>query len=307
MVEHLFSARPLSQKQRFVKKKIIIFLLLSQKILTSCSWRMGTHSFLIISRRISWLIGSWVAKITTNTRQMVYKLLIELMNENDVVIKVTAAGALAKVINDLNFTLGDFTVFVSPAVNSFFKIITSLELIPSKMLVLDHLSILIEQADYQVFFLSFPLFLSFFHFSCSFSPTSFLLPFLSSIFHFSCPLPFLSSISPPDLPLLLFLSFSLSLSLPLLFLTHLLPFLSSSSLFNIFSQSVPLSLFHSRFSIYVFCFLFPLQSPPFLSPSIFPLPPSYPPLIKINCLFPTTWSSLFSQLLFPVFLWNFCV
>src|SRR3990167_3593721 len=215
MVEHLFSARPLSQKQRFVKKKIIIFLLLSQKILTSCSWRMGTHSFLIISRRISWLIGSWVAKITTNTRQMVYKLLIELMNENDVVIKVTAAGALAKVINDLNFTLGDFTVFVSPAVNSFFKIITSLELIPSKMLVLDHLSILIEQADYQVFFLSFPLFLSFFHFSCSFSPTSFLLPFLSfifhfscsfsptsyllpslsSIFHFCCPLPFLSSIS----------------------------------------------------------------------------------------------------------------
>src|SRR3990167_2630301 len=190
MVEHLFSARPLSQKQRFVKKKIIIFLLLSQKILTSCSWRMGTHSFLIISRRISWLIGSWVAKITTNTRQMVYKLLIELMNENDVVIKVTAAGALAKVINDLNFTLGDFTVFVSPAVNSFFKIITSLELIPSKMLVLDHLSILIEQADYQVFF---SLSLSFFPFSispCSFSlPPS--LPFLHFPFLLPAPLPFL--------------------------------------------------------------------------------------------------------------------
>jgi len=106
--------------------------------------------FIILSRKIAWLLGRWVTKITDETRTSVYQLLIELMKETDLVTQITAAEALASVIDDLKFSLEGFKSFLPAVVNCLFSIIAKTKRVEVKMQLINVLSVIVEQSNSQI-------------------------------------------------------------------------------------------------------------------------------------------------------------
>lgn len=115
--------------------------------------RLDTHfddSFMILSRRIAWLLGNWVTRIPSDCRPAVYQILLKLMDDNDIVVQLTAAQGLTQVIDDMNFDIQPFSAYVPAALQSLLALATKSQEVSTKMQLINHLAVIIEQSHSQV-------------------------------------------------------------------------------------------------------------------------------------------------------------
>ena len=105
---------------------------------------------MILSRRIAWLLGRWVTRITDECRPTVYQILMKLMEDEDLVIQMTAADGLSKIIDDLNFDIAPFASYVPICIRLLFQLLEKCHEVPSKMQLINNLAIIIDQAHSEI-------------------------------------------------------------------------------------------------------------------------------------------------------------
>eukprot|EP01132_Coremiostelium_polycephalum_P003782 gene3782-4706_t len=80
------------------------------------------NRYKIIKRRILWLMSYWAGKIPEELKVSVVQALLECINNNDIVIALTAMDALKAYIDDLEFNFEGYKPFVDMTFSSFIKL-----------------------------------------------------------------------------------------------------------------------------------------------------------------------------------------
>lgn len=73
------------------------------------------------------------------------------MEDQDLVVQLTAAEGLAQVIDDLNFNIDPFAPYVPHCVSLLFQLLEKVKELPTKMKLINHFGVLIEQSHSKVF------------------------------------------------------------------------------------------------------------------------------------------------------------
>lgn len=108
------------------------------------------HWHQIIKRRIAWLFGQWVPKINDGIRVPIYTCLDQLLKNNDLVVRITAAEALQHVVNDFGFNAEAFASVSDAIFASLFTLLRDSTLVDSKLKVLNVIKSLIEQMEVRI-------------------------------------------------------------------------------------------------------------------------------------------------------------
>ena len=91
----------------------------------------------ILKRRICWLCGQWVTvKFSNELRPVLYEAMINLMGNEDLVIRLEAAMCLKLAIDDYNFEPPYFENFQESAITALFQLLRDCEECDTKMRVL---------------------------------------------------------------------------------------------------------------------------------------------------------------------------
>lgn len=98
----------------------------------------------IIRRRIGWLLSQWVLTIDDATRPKVYESIQLMLQDSDVVVRLTGAECLETFVADTRFLLEPFMPFVEPIFKLLFQLLHDVSLFDSKLKVLEVLKSLIE-------------------------------------------------------------------------------------------------------------------------------------------------------------------
>eukprot|EP01102_Stenamoeba_stenopodia_P011283 TRINITY_DN3451_c0_g2_i1.p1 TRINITY_DN3451_c0_g2~~TRINITY_DN3451_c0_g2_i1.p1 ORF type:complete len:662 (+),score=119.59 TRINITY_DN3451_c0_g2_i1:292-1986(+) len=105
----------------------------------------------IIRKRIADIIGSWVSEISDEMRGTVYRILVTLMGESDIVVSLAAVSALRYVIDDCKFYPDPFAEFLQPAIERLFASINRVEEMDTKMRILNTVSVLLDQVGEMIY------------------------------------------------------------------------------------------------------------------------------------------------------------
>lgn len=106
----------------------------------------------IFQQQILWMIGEWInVKFSKKNRVVLYQILSRVLTDcQDLVLKLTACKVLRSAIDDFDFDADDFTPYVNEIFVALCKLLVTVELCDSKMMVLNSLSIMIERINEKV-------------------------------------------------------------------------------------------------------------------------------------------------------------
>lgn len=111
-------------------------------------------SFVIIRRRIAWLVGNWLAEdLPVETRARICSLLVHLLSNNpstDPAIRLTAARSLGKLCGEWTFDPESFLPFLPTVVEQIEDLLATVELQDSKMRLNETLGSIIERVPEHV-------------------------------------------------------------------------------------------------------------------------------------------------------------
>ncbi|PRP74811.1 importin-11-like [Planoprotostelium fungivorum] len=105
----------------------------------------------IIRARIATIIKRWVSKVPGELRGTIYLSLINMLDEKDLVVRLTAASALKSLIDDVQFYVNPFLEHLDRTVVLLFKLLSQVEECESKLQLLGVISILISQLEVAIF------------------------------------------------------------------------------------------------------------------------------------------------------------
>lgn len=86
---------------------------------------MQTNSSKIIRRRIAHVLGGWVDAINNDLRPEVYSMVIQLMHEDDYVVRVWGVISMKMLLEDFQFQNQSFFPFLETSINNIAHIVST--------------------------------------------------------------------------------------------------------------------------------------------------------------------------------------
>ncbi|QIW98451.1 hypothetical protein AMS68_003969 [Peltaster fructicola] len=114
-----------------------------------------TPGFNIIRRRAAILLGQWITiKVGADSKSLVYQIFQHLLTRdqplNDQVVRVTAGRQLKHVVDDWEFAAEKFMPFAEAILQGLMQLISEVELIETKMALLNTISIIVERLEHNI-------------------------------------------------------------------------------------------------------------------------------------------------------------
>eukprot|EP00249_Psilotum_nudum_P007668 c20733_g1_i1 orf=1506-4013(-) len=104
----------------------------------------------ILRRRVAWLLGQWVSKITREMRRPVYFVLLELLGDGDMAVQLAACHSLQNLIDDVHFYEDEFVEVVPTCLELLFRFMQNAEEFDSKLQVFNLVSLIIDRLGERV-------------------------------------------------------------------------------------------------------------------------------------------------------------
>ncbi|KAF2841032.1 ARM repeat-containing protein [Patellaria atrata CBS 101060] len=109
----------------------------------------------ILRRRIAILLGQWIPiKVAEANRPVVYRIFQYLLDKNvplnDLVVRVTAGRHFSHIANEWEFAWQLFTPFAKTILEALMNLILEVELIDTKMAILNTISVIVERAEHNI-------------------------------------------------------------------------------------------------------------------------------------------------------------
>ncbi|CAN6439546.1 unnamed protein product [Victoria cruziana] len=104
----------------------------------------------IIHRKVAWILGKWVSEVKDGLRKPVWYALMNLLQGNDLAVKLAAVRALYSLIEDDNFYELDPSDCFPIGWNLCFKLFEDVQMFESKVAVLNLISLIIERLGDRV-------------------------------------------------------------------------------------------------------------------------------------------------------------
>lgn len=104
----------------------------------------------IIRRKIALLLGQWISEIKGDTRKLVYRALVGLLQDNDIAVRLAACSSLCYLFQESCFSEVDLFECLPTCWTMSFKLIEDVQEFDSKVQVLNFISVLLEHAGDKV-------------------------------------------------------------------------------------------------------------------------------------------------------------
>eukprot|EP01113_Clastostelium_recurvatum_P003868 TRINITY_DN11706_c0_g1_i5.p1 TRINITY_DN11706_c0_g1~~TRINITY_DN11706_c0_g1_i5.p1 ORF type:complete len:908 (-),score=233.16 TRINITY_DN11706_c0_g1_i5:29-2398(-) len=100
-----------------------------------------------VRRRIAWVIGCWVANFPNTMRHGLYQIVVALVQDQDLVLALTAIDTLKALVDDVNFTAKGFAEFLSPTMAVTMQLLVGgrVHEADTKLRILTFVHVLLEQ------------------------------------------------------------------------------------------------------------------------------------------------------------------
>ncbi|XP_072353064.1 importin-11 isoform X4 [Scyliorhinus torazame] len=111
-----------------------------------------THiRYKLIRRRVIWLIGQWISvKFKSELRPMLYEAILNLMQDQDRVVRIETATTLKLAVDDFEFRTEQFVPFLENIFSLLFHLLQEVTECDTKMHVLHVISCVIERVGMQI-------------------------------------------------------------------------------------------------------------------------------------------------------------
>ncbi|XP_007424256.1 importin-11 isoform X3 [Python bivittatus] len=104
-----------------------------------------------IRRRVIWLIGQWISvKFKSDLRPMLYEAICNLLQDEDLVVRIETATTLKLAVDDFEFRTDQFLPYLESMFTLLFKLLQEVRECDTKMHVLHVLSCVIERVNMQI-------------------------------------------------------------------------------------------------------------------------------------------------------------
>ncbi|XP_030323526.1 importin-11 [Calypte anna] len=104
-----------------------------------------------IRRRVIWLIGQWISvKFKSDLRPMLYEAIRNLLQDQDLVVRIETARTLKLTVDDFEFRSDQFLPFLESMFTLLFQLLQEVNQCDTKMHVLHVLSCVIERVNMQI-------------------------------------------------------------------------------------------------------------------------------------------------------------
>ncbi|XP_075695331.1 importin-11 isoform X1 [Rhinoderma darwinii] len=111
-----------------------------------------THDrYKLLRRRVIWLIGQWVSvKFKADLRPSLYQAILNLLQDQDLVVRIETATTLKLAVDDFEFRTEQFLPYLESIFSLLFQLLQQVTECDSKMQVLHVLSCVIERVNLQI-------------------------------------------------------------------------------------------------------------------------------------------------------------
>ncbi|XP_006023585.1 importin-11 isoform X2 [Alligator sinensis] len=104
-----------------------------------------------IRRRVIWLIGQWISvKFKSDLRPMLYEAIRNLLQDQDLVVRIETATTLKLTVDDFEFRTDQFLPYLESMFTLLFQLLQEVTECDTKMHVLHVLSCVIERVNMQI-------------------------------------------------------------------------------------------------------------------------------------------------------------
>ncbi|XP_005857988.1 PREDICTED: importin-11 isoform X1 [Myotis brandtii] len=104
-----------------------------------------------LRRRVIWLIGQWVSvKFKSDLRPMLYEAICNLLQDQDLVVRIETATTLKLTVDDFEFRTDQFLPYLETMFTLLFQLLQQVTECDTKMHVLHVLSCVIERVNMQI-------------------------------------------------------------------------------------------------------------------------------------------------------------
>ena len=125
--------------------------LLTRSLIPMIQTESSSTVFKLIKRRIIWLIGQWISiKISSESRSVIYPLLLNMLKEDDLVVRLTSITTLRLCIDDFDFETPIFLPWLSDSIHHCVGLIPDVEEMESKQLIVQCLCVIVQRMEQQV-------------------------------------------------------------------------------------------------------------------------------------------------------------
>ncbi|XP_042190947.1 importin-11 isoform X2 [Callorhinchus milii] len=105
----------------------------------------------LIRRRVIWLIGQWISvKFKSELRPMLYEAILNLMQDQDLVVRIETATTLKLAVDDFEFRTEQFVLYLESIFSLLFQLLQQATECDTKMHVLHVISCVIERVGVQI-------------------------------------------------------------------------------------------------------------------------------------------------------------
>uniref|UniRef100_A0A8C8S0D0 Importin-11 n=1 Tax=Pelusios castaneus TaxID=367368 RepID=A0A8C8S0D0_9SAUR len=109
------------------------------------------HRYKPIRRRVIWLIGQWISvKFKSDLRPMLYEAIRNLLQDQDLVVRIETATTLKLTVDDFEFRTDQFLPYLESMFTLLFQLLQEVTECDTKMHVLHVLSCVIERVNIQI-------------------------------------------------------------------------------------------------------------------------------------------------------------
>ncbi|XP_008934683.1 PREDICTED: importin-11, partial [Merops nubicus] len=104
-----------------------------------------------IRRRVIWLIGQWISvKFNADLRPVLYEAICNLLQDQDLVVRIETATTLKLTVDDFEFSTDQFLPYLESIFTLLFQLLQEVTQCDTKMHVLHVLSCVIERVNTQI-------------------------------------------------------------------------------------------------------------------------------------------------------------
>lgn len=111
-----------------------------------------THDrYKLIRRRVIWLIGQWTSvKFRPDLRPLLYEAILNLLQDQDLVVRIETATTLKLAVDDFEFSTEQFLPYLESIFSLLFQLLQQVMECDTKMHVLHVISCVIERVNVQI-------------------------------------------------------------------------------------------------------------------------------------------------------------
>ncbi|XP_073920688.1 importin-11 isoform X4 [Castor canadensis] len=104
-----------------------------------------------LRRRVIWLIGQWISvKVKSDLKPMLYEAICNLLQDQDLVVRIETATTLKLTVDDFEFRTDQFLPYLETMFTQLFQLLQQVTECDTKMHVLHVLSCVIERVNVQI-------------------------------------------------------------------------------------------------------------------------------------------------------------